>query len=598
MKNSKYYLFGALIAGQCLAQQSLAAVTVSASYDDGNKASNTLDGNLSTRWSAKGDGQWIKFDLGSSQKVDDIDIAFYKGNYRYAYFDIELSTNNTSWTQVYSGMSAKNAKLQNFNVADQYARYVKIIGHGNSANPWNSLTEVGINTLSSEPEDPVPPVTNIEKTTVVMQKQGTSYAIDGNGGANIGQQIYLWNTNTDNANQQWVQSKLENGYVTYNKINTTLCLDGGNGASRRQPVTLQVCDSSDQNQHWNKITLSNGSSRLEKRGTSYSIDGNGGAERRQEIYLWNSSNTNINQQWQFFTEDSDIEPEPPTEPEVPVEPEEPQPDPVGSLDPDLPPGQNFDLSQWKITFPDASEKPVDWLIDGGERSKEFYTDPVTGGMVFRCPNSGATTSNKTKYPRSELREMIRGTNDNIDTQGVNGNNWVLSTSSSSSVRDAGGINGKLSATLSVDHVSTSGDSSMVGRVIVGQIHGSEDEPLKIYYRKLPGNSKGSVYFAYEKWQGSDVKYHLIGNSDDDSSNPSNGIALGEKWHYDVDVNGQDMTVTVTKEDGSQFDETITIESDYKNDWMYFKAGVYNQNNGGNAGDYVQATFYKLNQSHD
>jgi len=31
--------------------------------------------------------------------------------------------------------------------------------------------------------------------------------------------------------------------------------------------------------------------------------------------------------------------------------------------------------------------------------------------------------------------------------------------------------------------------------------------------------------------------------------------------------------------------------------MYFKAGVYNQNNTGTASDYVQATFYSLTHSH-
>ena len=37
----------------------------------------------------------------------------------------------------------------------------------------------------------------------------------------------------------------------------------------------------------------------------------------------------------------------------------------------------------------------------------------------------------------------------------------------------------------------------------------------------------------------------------------------------------------------------------KNDqYMYFKAGVYNQNNSGEAADYVQATFYQLENSHD
>jgi hypothetical protein len=33
--------------------------SVSASADDGNVPANTLDDNLGTRWSAKGDGQWI-----------------------------------------------------------------------------------------------------------------------------------------------------------------------------------------------------------------------------------------------------------------------------------------------------------------------------------------------------------------------------------------------------------------------------------------------------------------------------------------------------------------------------------------------------------
>ncbi len=33
-------------------------------------------------------------------------------------------------------------------------------------------------------------------------------------------------------------------------------------------------------------------------------------------------------------------------------------------------------------------------------------------------------------------------------------------------------------------------------------------------------------------------------------------------------------------------------------YMYFKAGVYNQNNTGDANDYVQASFYSLSNSHN
>ena len=136
---------------------------------------------------------------------------------------------------------------------------------------------------------------------VVMQKQNTDFAIDGNRGANEGQQLYLWDTDTNNVNQQWQETALANGYYTYRKVDTSLCIDGGSGAARRQPVTLENCTSRNQDQHWKKVNLSNGSFRLEKRGTSYSIDGNRNGDQRQAIYLWNSSNSNINQQWQFHT---------------------------------------------------------------------------------------------------------------------------------------------------------------------------------------------------------------------------------------------------------------------------------------------------------
>lgn len=38
--------------------------------------------------------------------------------------------------------------------------------------------------------------------------------------------------------------------------------------------------------------------------------------------------------------------------------------------------------------------------------------------------------------------------------------------------------------------------------------------------------------------------------------------------------------------------------DIVNEYMYFKAGVYNQNNTGEGKDYVQATFYKIDNTHD
>ncbi len=56
----------------------------------------------------------------------------------------------------------------------------------------------------------------VHSATFTIEKQNTSFSIDGNGGAIEGQQLYLWNTNTNNVNQQWVQVNHGDGY--YNRI--------------------------------------------------------------------------------------------------------------------------------------------------------------------------------------------------------------------------------------------------------------------------------------------------------------------------------------------------------------------------------------------
>ena len=54
------------------------------------------------------------------------------------------------------------------------------------------------------------------------------------------------------------------------------------------------------------------------------------------------------------------------------------------LDPNAPPGTNFDLSKWKITLPinDAEEHSAAELVVGYEHPDWFFTDAATGGMVF------------------------------------------------------------------------------------------------------------------------------------------------------------------------------------------------------------------------
>ena len=268
------------------------------------------------------------------------------------------------------------------------------------------------------------------------------------------------------------------------------------------------------------------------------------------------------------------------------------------LDPTVPPSENFDLSYWKLTRPNNTERDEDALINGYYKENEFYTDTVTGAMVFWCPNSGSTTAN-TSFPRTELREMIRRGDTSISTQGINKNNWVFSSSSMANQQAAGGVDGIMTATLAVDHVSeTSDEFRKVGRTIVGQIHASDDEPCRLYYRKLPGHTKGSIYFAHEPTTSAEQWYDMIGSRSDSQPDPEDGIALGEIFSYEIKVIGNLLTVTIMREGKPDVVQEVDMtDSGFADDWMYYRAGNYNQNNAGEPGEFAQVSFFALDVRH-
>ena len=267
------------------------------------------------------------------------------------------------------------------------------------------------------------------------------------------------------------------------------------------------------------------------------------------------------------------------------------------LDPELPPSGNFDLSYWKLTRPNQQEIAEDNLSNGFEVDGEFYTDPITGAMVFWCPNDGMTGGST--YPRNELREMMRMGDTSIGTQGINKNNWVFSSSTMANQEAAGGIDGIMTATVAVDHVSeTSDEPFKVGRTIVGQIHASDDEPCRLYYRKLPGNTNGAIYVAHEPTTGAEQWYDMIGSRSDNAPDPVDGVALGEQFSYEIKVIGNLLTVSIMREGKPDVVQEIDMtNSGFADDWMYFKAGNYNQNNAGDPDEYAQVAFFALDVTH-
>ncbi|RIA10765.1 alginate lyase [Flavobacteriaceae bacterium MAR_2010_72] len=256
------------------------------------------------------------------------------------------------------------------------------------------------------------------------------------------------------------------------------------------------------------------------------------------------------------------------------------------------------MDEWSILCGDGTS--VKNLVNF-EHKEFFYlvNDGITDWVVYKTPNSGITsrTSNNT---RTELGQKAH---------------WIPETG------------GNLTGTLKVQHVSTTGDATVASSysVVIGQIHsdeGHENEPLKIFYKKFPGHTKGSVFWNYEintkgdnsgRWDFSTAVWgydfsDVGANPTTYPDEPEDGIALGEEFSYEVNVYKGIMYLTFTSEghETKTFTKSL-IKSDfatksdipqqvinvyssrraispereiaYAGEINYFKQGAYNQANG-------------------
>jgi hypothetical protein len=117
---------------------------VTASTDDGNGPANTVDNNLATRWSANGDNQWLQLDLGTERTVGYVKVAVYNGNSRRNRFDLQIMSGG-AWMTVFSGESTGTTTAEEtYDFTDVSTRFVRYLGHMNTVNGFNSVTEVSV----------------------------------------------------------------------------------------------------------------------------------------------------------------------------------------------------------------------------------------------------------------------------------------------------------------------------------------------------------------------------------------------------------------------------------------------------------------------
>ena len=184
-------------------------------------------------------------------------------------------------------------------------------------------------------------------------------------------------------------------------------------------------------------------------------------------------------------------------------------------------------------------------------------------MVFKAAVDGATTGGSS-YARTELREM----------KGDERAAWKLSEG------------GTLTATLEVDAVPKKSDGTP-GRIIVGQIHGEDEELVRLYYEN------GKMYFMNDQaGSGNSETKFVLKNASGQEPN----ISLNEKFSYKIDAHGDTLKVDVYA-DGQTYSSTSKINSIWQSDTLYFKAGLYlgvNESNGSGA---AQVSFHGLDFGH-
>lgn len=246
-----------------------------------------------------------------------------------------------------------------------------------------------------------------------------------------------------------------------------------------------------------------------------------------------------------------------------------------ALDPSLPPGGNFDLSNWNITIPfDANNDvvgkprtilPVNMVGPNGfSHRPAFFTDK-DGAMTFWAPLNGATTGGS-NHPRSELREMI----DPSTTQ-VNWDSFGTSI---------------LDAQVRIMQVPSSD-----GTVIVGQVHGHGSAPLVLLYYKYDFNKQ--VGRVYAKLQGTPIQgppftQNIIATD----------IPLGQRWTYQIKVErpaGGRAIASASANNGTP--ATMVMDPSWDTETFYFKAGSYLHTYGNSATEGALVKFYRLAASH-
>ena len=214
------------------------------------------------------------------------------------------------------------------------------------------------------------------------------------------------------------------------------------------------------------------------------------------------------------------------------------------LNPDLPPGKNFDLSHWLLQSPKSNDDCEEISPSELEtyQSPYFYTDKHDGSMTFYVESTDCTTSGS-HYPRSELRQDCDPSADKADFRITDGE-YILN------------------GTYRIDKNITS------DRTIIQQVKGESGELIKTYWKN--DNNKGQIYIQ------------------ENSSTDTNLAEVGfDEFNMYIIVNKGNIKIYVNGE--NKYDQNVRW-----NGCVYFKSGDYLQSDATDK-EYIIVHVYELEQ---
>jgi hypothetical protein len=220
-----------------------------------------------------------------------------------------------------------------------------------------------------------------------------------------------------------------------------------------------------------------------------------------------------------------------------------------ALNPNDPPGSNFNMSVWELQLPTGSTGDPTTIsnteLEQGFTDSFFFTN-ADGSMAFKDPGSNCVTTAHSAHCRTELHEV--NTNGSIRDWSPSGTNI-------------------LSATVVVN--------TAPGTVVIGQIHLDDSDSTKplieLYY-----DSNGTIQAGVEQTKaGGNEVLTTVGK-----------VAVGTKFTYVINYSDNQLSVSIN---GKTTKLSIFSLGGIP---CYFKAGDYGQTTSA-----TKVSFYALTISH-